>query len=114
MRGEHKTNHVLANRSLDGAAKRTSKYEQRGTSSKEKERYPVENLMAFIDGLYLLLKINRFAQYMSVLIIRFIGILLLIGVDPPQIFNRKDPSVIMTIAKFLAMQRLRQLVAATS
>ena len=114
MCGEHTTTHEVATRSLDGAAKRTRKYKQRGTASKEKERHLVHDSMAFIDRFYPLLKTNRFAHYMPVLIIHFIGIFLLIVVDPSQRFNGKAPSVIMSIAKNLAMQRLKQLLAATS
>ena len=104
----------MATRSLGGAAKRTRKHKQRGTASKEKERHLVNDSMDFIDGLYPLLKTNRFAHYMPVLIIHSIGIFLLIVVDPPQRFNGKAPSVIMSIAKNLAIQRLKQLLAATS
>ena len=81
---------------------------------RQMERHLVNDSMAFIDGLYPLLKTNRFAHYMPVLIIHFIGIFLLIVVDPSQRFNGKAPSVIMSIAKNLAMQRLKQLLAATS
>ena len=114
MCGEHTTTHAVATRSLDGAAKRTKKYKQRGTASKEKERHLVNDSMAFIDELHPLLKTNRFAHYMPVHIIHFRGIFLLIVVDAPQRFNGKAPSVIMSIAKNLAMQRLKQLLAATS
>ena len=105
---------MVATRSLDGAAKRTRKYKQRAIASKEKERHLVNDSMAFIDGFYPLLKTNRFAHYMPVLIIHFIGIFLLIVVDPSQRFNGKAPSVIMSIVKNLAMQRLKQLLAAAS
>ena len=55
--GEHTTTHVVATRSLDGAAKRnqenTSNEEQR---VRKKERHLVNDSMAFIDGFYPLLK----------------------------------------------------------
>ena len=81
---------------------------------RQMERHLVNDSTAFIDGLYPLLKTNRFAHYIPVLIIYFIGIFLLVVVDPPQDFYGKVPSVIMSIAKNLEMQRLWHFLATTS